>query len=228
LRRVAPWVAVAAMGAIFFGVLGSQVRERPPAPPPSAQQARDAVQRVIERQPEWRGVRVELTAGGRLELSGSVGERNALTRLVSTPEVSAAHPAVRVIVSEELQRRVEDFLADPGLKVSVAGAQVVLEGQPQHTGSRAALTLLTIELGKRVEIVDRAIYEPMESARRTATVELPVRIASVNVSERYFESTTGARFFEGAQLDKGYVVESINAQRILFKVSGRTIEFRLP
>jgi hypothetical protein len=227
-RAIAPWVALAGVGAIAFGMLGWQQRSEPMPAPQSAQTSLDTVQRLIAQQPDWRDVRAALTASQRLELSGSVNKRSALNQLLGTPEVAAANPAVKVLVSEELQRRVVDFLADPGLKVSVTGAQVLLEGQPQRTGSRAALKLLMNELGERVEIVDRAVHEPVERARRTATVELPVRVASVNVNERYFETTTGARYFEGARLAQGHVVESINAQRIVFSIDGRRIEFRLP
>lgn len=216
---------------------------------PAAVDPLNGLERRLGASGEWK--RVTLVhhegAGGaeRAELRGRVERRDDLERLLRTPEVAAVAPVVRVIVEQELLRQVRDAVADPGLSVSIEDAapagrdgaepgaaavqslRVVVSGATRRTGVPAALKLLNVELGERVEIVDRTLYAPDERDRKTVRVELPIRIASVNASERYIESTDGAKYFEGSVVS-GYTVESIEARKVVFNVAGRRIEYPVP
>jgi endonuclease YncB( thermonuclease family) len=187
-------------------------------------------------QRDWQRVTLVRQGSHGIELRGHVQHREALERLVQLPEVAAVAPLVRVVVEQELLRQVQTAVADPALLVAIEPApsaaasaplRVVVSGTTRRVGVGAALKLLNIEWGERVELLDRSVYAPEERDRKTVRVELPIRIASVNATERWIESSEGIRYFEGSVVS-GYTVEAIEERQVVFKVADRRIEYRLP
>lgn len=253
--RAVRWGAAAGIVATIAVVVVGPWRAGdagPQGPGAAAADPLDGLERRLTETGEWRRVTLvhRQGAGGaeRAELRGRVERRDELERLLRTPEVAALAPVVRVVVEQELLRQVRNAVADPALSVSIEDPQqaprtgrgdadaaaaavqrlrVVVAGSTRRAGIPAALKLLNVELGERVEIVDRTLYAPDDRDRKTVRVELPIRIASVNAAERYVESTDGAKYFEGSVVG-GYTVEAIEARRVVFNVAGRRVEYPLP
>jgi hypothetical protein len=81
-----------------------------------------------------------------------------------------------------------------------------------------------LQLSRQIDVDSRSTYAPKE-VKKPRRIELPVRIASINVAVGFFETEDGTKHFPGSTLAKGYVVESIDSQRILFRVAGKQVEF---
>lgn len=232
------WATAAVMAAAATVAIGTSVVA--PRAPSAAVAAEPLLQleRRLVTQPEWRRVTLVHRAAhdGREhpELRGRVDRRDELERLVRMPEVAAVAPVVRVVVESELRRQVQNAVDDPAVQVAIEEGgdaaqklRLIVSGSTRRAGVAAALKFLNIELGERVEIVDRTVYAPDERDRKTVRVELPIRIAAVNASERYIESTEGARYFEGSVVS-GYTVEAIEARKVVFKVGDKRIEYPVP
>jgi hypothetical protein len=181
---------------------------------------------------EWVHVALARDAARGAELRGHVERRDELEGLLRVPEVAALAPNVRVIIGQDLRRQIQDLAGDDAISVSIeappaapagraSGAatadprpRALVAGTTTRAGVASSLRLLNKEFGDRIEIVDRTVYAPNEGDRKTVRVELPFRIASVNVSEGYIESSDGARYFAGATIS-GYVVEAIEPRKAL-------------
>jgi hypothetical protein len=245
------WALVSgAIGCAVLSVLFAWVATPVKAPDQASGVADPArlLERRLQDNPGWQRVRLTRIGGtagggGHVELNGRVERRDELDALVRSPEVAALAPVVRVLVEQELRRQIHEVTGDSKIDVAietVAGEgaasaagpagpaaerqRVVVSGSTQRAGVAASLKLLNNELGARVEIVDRTVYEPDERDRKTVRVELPIRIASVNAGEGYIESTDGQKYFEGSVVS-GYTVETIEADKVVFNVAGKRIEF---
>jgi hypothetical protein len=203
------------------------------------------VQRRLQERPEWRDVALATLPGQRSELRGRVERREQLDELLADPALAALAPSIRVLVEQDLRRQVHELTGDGSLHVALENAaaaegaasaalpaapqrqRLVVSGSTQRAGVAASLKLLNKELGERVEVVDRTLYEPNESDRKTVRIELPIRIGAVNSGEGYIEDTSGNKYFEGSSI-RGHVVESIEADKVVFNVSGKRIEFKVP
>jgi hypothetical protein len=244
--RTAAW-APAAMALLVTAGWGWQWLRAPAAPPTAASPAvvdpQVRVRQRLAERPEWRHVVLAALPGRGVELSGRVERREQLDELLADPALAALAPQIRVLVEQDLRRQVHELTGDGTLAVALESTaapdgtasavpalpvrqRLVISGSTQRAGVAASLKLLNKELGERVEVVDRTLYEPNESDRKTVRVELPIRIGVVNSGEGYIEDTSGNKYFEGSSI-RGHVVESIDADKVVFNVSGKRIEFKV-
>jgi Inner membrane component of T3SS, cytoplasmic domain len=193
----------------------------------SSEKAVSEIVKMISANPDWTGLNLDQAKDGKIIVRGAVAEKSKLDTFLRHPRVMLAGVDVRVVVGEDLRRQILEFLADPGLLVSVEGSTATITGKAQRLTTKASLNQLQRELGSRVTIADNSTREIDEKQKRTVRVELPVRMSFVNVGEQYFETVSGARYTIGSNLANGYVVEAIEARKIVFRVSGKPVNFPL-
>jgi hypothetical protein len=198
----------------------------------SAQDPRLALSRALQ---EWQRLHADVASvqwvaqpNQAPELQGYVHERAALDQLLSAPALQQAQPVVKVAVLGELRQRVTEFLGDPGLRVDTEGAKLVVSGEATRSTTQETLGSLKKELHGRVEIENRVTHALNTRRLKTVRVELPIRIAAVNLAERYIESSKGVRYFVGSPIGQGYEIVSIDSHQLVFSVGGRQVEFPLP
>jgi hypothetical protein len=249
--RKAALVSAGSALMMFTSAAGWWHWSRPPAAPSSAATAperADLQRRLQERlreRAEWHHVALATAPGKGFELRGRVQRRDDLDALLGDPSLATLAPAIRVLVEQDLRRQVHELTGDATLQVAFetvtpqgqgavsavlpvaeARQRLVVSGSTQRAGVAASLKLLNKELGARVEVVDRTLYEPSEADRKTVRVELPIRIGVINSAEGYVEDTSGNKYFEGSSI-RGYAIESIDADKVVFNVSGKRIEFKV-
>lgn len=208
------------------------------APPPGPGATAAQAQRLRERIRQLGLADVTLSVAGNNNsntdwvLSGFVAtqaERDALAQAAR-----ALRPGIplRVTVGDELVQRAREFLADPGIQASYAGAgRLRLAGRPQVLTEAAALDRslgqLRADLGQAVALQDALDRSQLRVAAAEPVVHpLPIRIAEVHADEpAHFRDADGARYFEGARLADGAEVVRIRADEILFRRNGREIRY---
>jgi hypothetical protein len=217
--------------AIVLGVVAVPALLQPAMPPAPAPQATD-VQGTLSQREGWQQLRANAAPDGRLMLTGTVPNREALQEALHLPGLAGNEPTVKVVVRDELLRHVAQAIQDPQVQLDFDAAdasrppRLVARGTTRRPGLPSVLKLLKDEFRGRVEIVDETHYEL--SDMKTVKVELPVRIASVNVSEGYIETADGRKHFVGGAIGPDHTLESISDEKVTFKVAQRLIDFRLP
>lgn len=234
-RHPAAAMAGLAVAAVLLSALGVALHR--PAANVAARQAPQPpdLQSQFAGDDRWKHLRVVKDATtGRVELQGAVDDRRVLQEALRLPAFERQEPAVKVVVKDELIRHVSEALQDTQLQLTLeppaegGPARLVVAGATTRPGVPSLLRLLKDEWAGRVEIVDRTSYAPAAGQARTLRVELPIRIAAVNVAERYIEASNGTRYFEGSAVGQDQTVESIGSERVVFNVKGRQVEFLLP
>lgn len=228
---VATVALVASLVLVVSGVFDERAAR---APEPGLAQ----LQATLAQRPAWGGLRASRAPDGRVLLAGTVADRRELQTLLHRPEFAGGvrgEPQVRVVVEDELRRHVHQATQDPALALALQPAsegrnlpQLVVSGATQRAGVPAILKLLKDEWASRVEIVDRTVYAPDESNRRTLRVQLPIRIAAVNVTEGFVEAADGKRYFVGSAIGPQQTLVSIDEERVVFNVAGKQVPFLLP
>lgn len=183
---------------------------------------------VLASDSRWRNIKADLQ-DGRPKLSGFVSSQADLDALLANKHMATLRPDVEsVLVGGAWEARIRELVRDRGVEVAVEpDSRAILSGQQREAATAMRVKALQKELKGRLEIVDRTTYRPIEE-RKKVHVELPFRVAAVNLAERYFESDDGTKYFEGSALENGYRVVAIEPARIVFAVGSRQVEWAIP
>jgi type III secretion protein D len=234
LRRAAVAAALLALAATGLGVVVASTRDqalqsasRGPVVTPHAA----AELRRLLAQPGLSQVRLDESVHPPV-LKGFVPTRAELGQLAATlAALPGDKPTLQVQAGHELAQRVREFMADPGLQVSYAGAGTVrIAGRAAEPTSRSALAgrvaSLRADLGPAVTLDDRIDYPAMPAD--PVQHPMPLRIVEVQADEpAHFRTADGARWFVGARLPDGAEVLRIEAAQVLFRRGDRTIAFKV-
>jgi Inner membrane component of T3SS, cytoplasmic domain len=227
-----PWLAAPSMAAQSSSPLPVSPFSSRGAASAVAAHAVDRFQATLElssllsQQPEWRGVKLRHTDANAVELVGVVESREALDRLMrEAPVQSLGAGSGGVAIASDLQRNAQEFTRDSSLVTELqSDGKLRIQSHTATPESAQRANDFALQMSRRIEVENRTTYAPKE-AKKPRRIELPMRIASVNAAVGFFETEDGTKHFPGATLAKGYVVESIESERILFRVAGKQVEF---
>jgi hypothetical protein len=176
----------------------------------------------------WRHIKLKKRPSDqRYELTGTVKDRHALEALLSNAVIKRLGTnASAIVVAADLEQRLADFTRDTSLKTSVGeDGRVVVTGAVSSNESNKRLNTLRHELEGKVDVDFRVAQQPR--VVKQVQVALPIKIASINGDQRFFESSDGEKYFEGSILSNGIRVVAISTSRIRFNIAGKNVDFQV-
>jgi hypothetical protein len=176
------------------------------------------------------GVQLRRADDGVVEVTGHVDDAAQLDRVrgwVGRADLGGAR--VRVQPLSALIGHVREALGNTAeLRVSHGGnGRLRIEGSTASAELKRRVQALVADMRASVPIDDHvALLEGREAP--PVKRALPIRIVNVMLGANpYFQTDAGATYFLGATLPDGAEVTSIDALRIVFKLDGREVVYRL-
>jgi Inner membrane component of T3SS, cytoplasmic domain len=182
---------------------------------------------LLSRTEALRHVKLRKNETGNHELVGTVTDHRALKSLLNVPEVKQLGLSTKnVLVAEELNKHISNFSRNATVSTKLShDGRLIVSGSVANGDEANRMLLLRKELHGKLSI-DYQI-EPRAALSKSVQMPLPFKVTSVNVAQRFFETSTGETYFEGSTTTGGIKVVSVEMNRILFAVAGKNVEFKM-
>jgi hypothetical protein len=151
---------------------------------------------------------------------GSREKPPVIVAAMRPPSTVAPVPPADAIV-----QRIREFIGDDRLKVVRApDGGIVVSGTTTSPTSAKQVQRIRKDYASLIEIRDETSYVNVEQPRH---IRMPERIVDVHVGDaRWFQTASGARYFEGSEFGEGTQVLRIDMDGIVFRRQGQLTVFR--
>ncbi|MFN3592258.1 MAG: hypothetical protein ACK4TG_08730 [Thermaurantiacus sp.] len=221
-RLVCGGVTAAALVAAFLATPVPELPRTPASP--------DAVSRILADE-GLAGLEVHHAAGGVVRISGTPASAEALGRVNDRLRRAGVAYRIDLMSEAEMLGAVEDVARLHGIaaRARTSGTDgIILDTAPLDSESRAQLaSAIRADVPAVQQIWLRDGLSPPDNAAPRSVSEAAKRVATVIRGEpSYVLTADGARYFPGALLPSGHVLEAIEDGAIVVARNGSTTRIR--